>query len=300
MNNDHDNNQNQGSVPEENQSVQVMHSLLVARYDLQEPIGRGRYATVYSGRDLCTGDVVAIKITPPGNVQHITREAAVYREIQYRFGIRSGFPYFCCSGVLGDGTGYLVMEMLGATLHGMLANHYAAHGRFLSMRRVARIGIRLVEHLKDLHRAGFMHCHIKPNNVLCDSRLENRVCLIDFGLAKKIADRGGRVLVHNDRTGVNGFSSLTTILGGLPGRRDDLESLGFCLVYLRNGRLPWHMGRNIVINEVAHRFSLAMICEGFGQHMENYFRYLRNLTYSDEPDYTYLIGCLRSLQSSQN
>ena len=65
--------------------------------------------------------------------------------------------------------------------------------------------------------------------------------MIDFGLSKYyIVDN--KHIPHKDKKGMVGtarYASLNTHLGIEQSRRDDLEAIGYLIVYLFNGRLPW-------------------------------------------------------------
>lgn len=66
--------------------------------------------------------------------------------------------------------------------------------------------------------------------------------LIDFGLSKKYLDSNGnhvKLKFGKDITGTLRYCSRRTHLGQEQSRRDDLESLGYTLIYLAKGVLPW-------------------------------------------------------------
>ena len=67
--------------------------------------------------------------------------------------------------------------------------------------------------------------------------------LIDFGLAKEYKDRSTGLhipfIINKGLIGTAKYSSINTHKGIEQSRRDDLEAVGYVLIYLLKGELPW-------------------------------------------------------------
>ncbi len=76
---------------------------------------------------------------------------------------------------------------------------------------------------------------------------------------------------------------------------DDLESLGYVLLYCARGSLPWQgfqadneTQKNEMIRQKKISLSAAELCEGLPSEFVQYIDYVRSLKYEEKPDYAYL------------
>ena len=188
------------------------------------------------------------------------------------------------------------MDLLGPSLEEL--SHLCK--RKVSLKSVLMLADQLLVRLEYIHSKNFLHRDVKPDNFLVG--LGENSCIvyaIDFGLAKKYRDsRTNQHIPYRDGkklTGTARYASIFTHLGSEQSRRDDLEGLGYLLVYMIKGSLPWQ-GLNgetkeekySKIFEKKNSTSLDELCWGLPCEFKSYLTYVRNLTFEERPDYTYL------------
>ena len=136
-----------------------------------------------------------------------------------------------------------------------------------------------------------------------------QVYLIDFGLAKKYRDKHVRHIPLRQKescelTGSARYASLNAHKGIELSRRDDLESIGFVLLYFLKGSLPWQglqarsdQERFKLITEKKLSFSAERLCHKLPDAFKDYLNYCRGLKFEEEPDYEYLRDLFQQLAS---
>lgn len=134
----------------------------------------------------------------------------------------------------------------------------------------------------------------------------NQVNVIDFGLAKKFRDPKTHIHIpyreNKNLTGTARYASINTHLGIEQSRRDDIESLGYVLMYFLRGSLPWQGLKAATKKQKYEKISekkmatpVEVLCKGFPMEFATYFQYCRSLRFDDKPDYSYLRKLLRDL-----
>ncbi|MEC9442845.1 MAG: serine/threonine-protein kinase [Myxococcota bacterium] len=170
--------------------------LLAGRYRLEEPLGSGGHAYVYSARQEGLDRKVAVKLLksapglnedalPPHKVEVLVKrfeqEAKLISQLRDP-GTITMYDY----GATDDGLLYMVVEFIEG---GSLKEHMDTHGA-LSPPRVVKILEQLLCSLQEAHALGVMHRDIKPDNIMLFTHLGRRdqVKLLDFGIAKIVKD----------------------------------------------------------------------------------------------------------------
>ncbi|XP_028061002.1 casein kinase 1-like protein 11 isoform X3 [Camellia sinensis] len=135
---------------------------------------------------------------------------------------------------------------------------------------------------------------------------KEEVYIIDYGLAKKYRDLQTHKHIpyreNKNLTGTARYASVNTHLGVEQSRRDDLESIGYVLMYFLRGSLPWQglkagtkKQKYDKISEKKMLTSIEVLCKGYPSEFTSYFHYCRSLRFEDKPDYAYLKRFFRDL-----
>ena len=102
----------------------------------------------------------------------------------------------------------------------------------------------MIGRVEHVHSRSFIHRDMKPENfVMGIGKYCNKLYIIDFGLAKRYRDTRTKVHIpyreDKNLTGTARYASVNAHLGIEQSRRDDLESLGYVIMYFMRGSLPW-------------------------------------------------------------
>ncbi|MBK8727109.1 MAG: protein kinase [Holophagaceae bacterium] len=159
--------------------------LVASRYRLKRMLGEGGAGLVFEAEDLRLSRTVALKAIKPEHFHsgdkrlRFEQEARSLAQVHHE-GVIGIFD----TGVLEDGTIYLVMERLqGATIR-VLVDTFGAG----TPAQVAALVLQCARALDAVHGKGILHRDIKPDNIfVAPSPGGLRFKLLDFGLAKEMA-----------------------------------------------------------------------------------------------------------------
>jgi len=219
-----------------------MDRILAGRYELDIPLGRGGSGEVWRGRDLATRRPVAVKIVElsqtddPGmlseTIGRFRREATVIGSLRHPNIVSS-----LDAGRVGSQL-FMVMELApGISLASMMDERGERGMGLFPVSSVLRIAEETCAGLSAAHEAGVVHRDIKPSNLMVTPQLG--VKIIDFGIARLLADNSPRLTLQGHTVGTAAYMSPEQAQGGDIDGRADLYSLGCVLYHLLSGRLPF-------------------------------------------------------------
>lgn len=272
-------------------------------YRMGRRIGSGSFGDIHVGTDLKTGEEVAIKIESC-NTKH--PQLHLESKLLHQLSSGVGIPKVRYSG---NESGYnvMVMELLGPSLEDL----FNFCNRKFTLKTVLLLAEQMLNRLEFIHRQNYIHRDVKPDNFLMGlGKHGNLVYLIDFGLAKQFCEPVTKKHIpyreNKSLTGTARYASVNTHQGIEQSRRDDLESLGYVLMYFNRGSLPWQ-GLKAVnkrqkyekIREKKLATSVEELCQGYAQEFSIYINLCRSYKFDESPNYDILRGLIKRLFTAQ-
>jgi casein kinase 1 alpha len=274
------------------------------KYRLVRKIGSGSFGDIYLGINITNGEEVAVKLeSKTARHPQLLYESKLYKLLQGGVGI----PHIRYYGPERD-FNVLVMDLLGPSLEDL----FNFCSRSFTLKTVLMLADQMISRVEYVHTKCFIHRDIKPDNFLMgNGRHCNKLFLIDFGLAKKYRDNRTRThIAYRDKknlTGTARYASIHAHLGIEQSRRDDMESLGYVLMYFNRGELPWQglkagtkKQKYEKISEKKMSTPVEDLCQGFSAEFSMYMNYCRGLRFEETPDYMYLRQLFRILFRTLN
>jgi serine/threonine-protein kinase len=206
--------------------------LLNKRYQLLERFGSGGMALIYRGRDTLLGRYVAIKILREDQAHGADFDRQFQNEARAAANLSHPNIVTVYDYGLDEGRPFIVMELVpGTDLKSLLRKR----GRFtieegipLMVQACAGIGY--------AHRAGLVHCDVKPHNMLVTP--DGRLKVTDFGIARALA-----TLNPAERSevvwGSPQYYAPEQAAGHAPSPASDVYSLGVVMYEILTGTLPF-------------------------------------------------------------
>jgi len=209
-------------------------NILNNRYLLDETLGSGGMAEVYRARDMTLERTVAIKVLRKDYSSNADFRQRFHQEAKAAANLtHPNIVTIHDFGLDAENRLFIVMEYVPGT---DLKNLIRSRGRFtldggisLMVQACAGVGY--------AHRAGLVHCDIKPQNMLITPDLRMKV--VDFGIARALAS------IHPDEKtevvwGSPQYFSPEQAAGSAPSPASDVYSLGVVMYEMLTGQLPFN------------------------------------------------------------
>ena len=211
------------------------NKLIFNKYKIKSLIHSSDFGSVYEGINEKENIPVAIKLEKK-NEKYNMLESEAY----YLMNLKGhGIPKLISYGHHGS-YNVLIEELLGLSIGGIL--QVKSLNKF-SLKDICMIALQALDRLEFIHSKLVIHRDIKPFNFVIGKEHPELIYLIDFGLSHKYKSSrtGKHILFKNLRLtyGSLRYLSINGNKGYEQSRRDDLESLGYMLIYLATGYLPW-------------------------------------------------------------
>lgn len=226
-------------------SLDYAGKIVAGRYRVERLLGQGGMGSVWAGRHLTLGQLVAIKFIHPrlANSVEALRRFDIEAKAAARLKTRHAVAVYD-HGVTADSEPYIVMEYLeGESLEQMIRRR----GR-LPLADVVTIIGQAARALIAAHEQGIVHRDLKPDNIFLAREREAGplgylVKLVDFGIAKMVEDdaaHGAGTTQAGMVLGTPHYMSPEALTASVPvGPLSDIWSLGACAFAAACGRVPF-------------------------------------------------------------
>ena len=234
----------------------LTQKIIFKKYKVGKLIFSSELSSIYEGKNELNGESVALKFEKISNKFSFLESESYFLLLLKGIGIPKILSY-------GKFFNYkvLIEELLGESVY--LIWKMKKNNMRQKLNDICLIALQCLDRLSYIHSKNIIHRDIKPFNFLFGKKDPELIYLIDFGLARKYrSSRTGKHIKFKNLKVINGsfrYISLNAIRGYEQSRRDDLESLGYMLVFLINKTLPWYKVESSKIGVKEKRRSIYQI-----------------------------------------
>jgi len=283
-----------------------LNKLIFGKYKIKKKIGIGAHSIIFSGININKKELIALKIQE----KKVYINENIEKEAYYLLQLKGyGIPRIISFGLIGK-YNILIEELLGESLEDLFKKNKNKE-KVIILKDMLMTGIQLIDRIEYIHSNNIVHLDIKPSNFLVGYKDPSLIYIIDFGLSKKYkSSRTGKHVIFSKRKMFHGnikFSSLNNMKGIVSTRRDDLESLGYMLVYLYENKLPWDNVEATNPTEfikkifyIKKQIPMNTFCRNLPKEMTEFMIYIKSLGFDEKPNYNLLKSLLEIMLKKIN
>ena len=281
---------------------QLLNTLIFKKYRILKLISEGIFGQIYIVINENNRNYYAMKVeNQDSNIQILEQEAYNLLSIK---GL--GIPELITFGKVKNYK-ILIEQLLSKSL----AVLFTEYNYKFSMKDICLISLQLIDRIELIHSKTLVHRDIKPENFLIGTTDPNIIYLTEFGLCTKYcSSKTGKHIIPRFRgtfTGTLKFSSANAQKGNQQSRRDDIESLGYNIIYFMKGKLPWdNLNQNYNDREkylktyaIKKYMPIERLCKELPSEMKEYFKHVKNLKFQEKPNYEYLRNLFKKILANE-
>ena len=283
---------------EKQQEDHMINQIIFKKYEVKKKLGKTSTIDIYEGVSIENDQPVLIKIEPK------TKEKLLLETEAYNLYTFKGFgiPELIKLGKRNNNL-ILIEAKKGRSLYDL----FVENNRKFSLNEICLIGIQCIERLKFIHSKNYIHRNIKPENFVIGLEDPHVIYLQNFYLCEKYrsskTNQHAKFRYTKEIVGTERYGSINALRGLRQGRKDDLESLCYMLIYFFLGRLPWQGISGYSETERLEK----LLKEKRSFKIENYkqipkdfytlFNYVKILKFEEEPKYSMMIKLLQNIRN---
>ena len=272
----------------------LLKKLIFNKYRVKKFIAETCFSSVYEGINEKGKEQVAMKFEKIAKQFNFLESEAFFLFNLKGFGIPKLISY-------GKNSSYniLIEELLGLSIDQIWNKKKIKIEQ--KLKDVCMLALQVIDRLEYIHSKNIIHRDMKPRNLLIGRKDPKTIYLIDFNFSRKYrSSRTGKHIKFGYTKIIMGslrYSSISGNKGYEQSRKDDLESLGYILVYLAKNYIPWINSSQLPIDEnskisAIYKLKLStspeVLCMGLPEEFSLFIKYCKKLEFEQDPNYDYL------------
>ena len=281
--------------------------LVFNKYRVKKLIATTPFGWIYDGVNEKNNEPVALKFEKIGGKYNLLEG-----EAYFLFNLKGyGLPKIISFGKTGF-FNCLIEELLGITIEDLWESKKMIKN--YKLKYVCMLALQVIDRLEYIHSRSIIHRDMKANNLVIGRKDPETIYLIDFGFARKYRSSrtGKHIKFKNLKKAIGNlrYISINGNRGYEQSRRDDLEALGYMLIYLANNSLPWVNPEISKMDNKVQKFAVTLrlkqstkpeqLCTGLPIEFLKYINYCRNLEFEQDPNYDYIRDLFMSILTRTN